>query len=184
MLEPFEVAGYRFVDAQDLSASERRQVVIALRDGLQQIEGGDRCETVAKDPDGDYPIMRFGVFKGAELVGAWWVGCNEQVAPSTPRAVRLSSVPHPGWTRGNFVTFFNATVTVRIGMEILNKRLHVRGGGTVTIVEFTFTADTANPKLGPLPEAAYALAKRTAGITIVETAEGSRTRFTMSRVGG
>ncbi len=182
--EPFVALGYRFVDVQDLSPTERRVVAVALRDGLQQIEGGDRCEAVGLDPDGDYPILAFGVFRGLDLVGGWWLGCNEQLAGSTPSDVLLRSTPHPGYTQGNFQGFFNATETVKIGKQILNKTLSVRDGGTVTIKEFTFTADTANSQLGPLPAAAFSEAGDTAGLVIDETVEGSRTRYTVTRVGG
>lgn len=186
ILEPFVFAalGYRFVDAQDLSTRDRRLVGIALADGFRQFDGGDHCKTVGQDPEGDYPIIRFGVLQAGELVGGWWLGCNEQLPGSTPRDVRLRSVGHPGATQGNFASFFNARETVKIAKAILNKTLQVRGGGTVKIVEFTFTADPANSEFGPLPTAASNEAKDTAGLVVVEKVEGSRTRFTLSRAGG
>lgn len=181
--EPFVTLGYLFTDIQDLDTNDRRLVAIALRDGLQQIEGGDRCAAFGMDPDGEYPIMIFGVKRAGNLVGAWWIGCNEKLPGSTPTDILLRSVPHPGWVPGNFDNFFNATETVKIGKQILNKSLSVRGGGTVTVKEFTFTSDTANPDFGPLPDTSSLEAKGTAGLVVVETPEGSRTRYTISRVG-
>lgn len=183
IIEPFELLDYRFVDSQDLTTRDRRLMGIALAEGFRQLDSGDHCKALGRNPDGDHPIMMFGVYQADALVGAWWIGCNEQLAGSTRRDVRLRSVPHPGATQGNFGTFFTARETVKIGKQILNRKLEVRGGGTVTIVEFTFTADTDNPDFGPLPKASHTEAKRDPSIVIVQTVEGSRTRFTMSRGG-
>ena len=76
---------------------ERNPFFIALRDGFQQFDVGDRCVILGKDPDGDYPIMRFGVFRANVLVGAWWLGCNEILAGSTRTDVLLRSVAHRLW---------------------------------------------------------------------------------------
>lgn len=182
-IKTFTVGVYTFKDTQTLRPADQQTVAIALRDGLQRIPGGDRCDARGIDPEGDYPMLSFGIFKDKKLVGAWWLGCNQKTTVSTAQNVVLDSVPLAGWTQGN-EDIFRPRVLVPLGIWILNNQLERDDGGTVQVATLTITYDTANKAHGPILENVRDRAATQQGLHIATTSERGRTKVVFTSTGG
>lgn len=177
IIEPFAIGPHRFVDAQDLTEAEQTAVSEALRDGLQTIPGGDRCEARGLDSAGNYPIIRFGVFKAKKLVGAWWIGCNRKTTRSTAQNIVIDSVPLAGWTPGN-EDFFQPVNLVTLGKWMLENKFARRDGGSVQVASFSITYDATRKPEGPiLQDVRDEVAKRT-DVEIVAATKNGRSEAT------
>jgi len=141
IIEPFRVNGFSVVDNQDLSKKDQVRVTKSIRDAFWLLPEEYKCEFLGSNPDGDFPIMRFGFYNGTRLIGAWWMGCNETQEGHTEKAARIVTRPSPGIIDSEAGEFWKGSIIVKISQYLLESELQVRGGGTVQVVGINYTVN-------------------------------------------
>ena len=98
IVESFSVNGFSLIDTQDLSDKLSNEATSALALGLHIFPPEFQCEALRRDPNGEYPIIRMGVFNkpGDKLFGAVWFGCNTAAPGHTDKDAKIFTRPLAG----------------------------------------------------------------------------------------
>ena len=141
IIAPITIGKFRLVDVQELSERLQREVTLSIRDGLNLFPEEFKCEVLSTDPDGDFPIIRFGVFVDDVLVGSVWFGCNATLRGHTGRNARISTRPLVGPVFRQESVFFKTDVFITMIKFFLNNVLPTREGGAIEVAQFEYVDD-------------------------------------------
>ena len=143
VIESFRVNGFQLVDTQDLSERQSNEVTAAISFGLQLFPLEYQCEAIKRDPNGEFPIVRLGVFDNRDLlIGGLWFGCNLLEESSTKLDVRIFTRPSIGPILRHESKFWKGPIMTLLVNYFLRNQLEIREGGTLQIIGFDYIADS------------------------------------------
>ena len=126
IIEPFRFAAFQVVDNLDLPAAQQTIVTNSIRDGFAQFPDEYKCDFLGSDTEGDYQIMRFAVFRNADIVGTWWMGCNVAGPGHTNDNAKIFSRPSPGIILRHIPLFWRGPVIIQLVRHMLENVLPTR----------------------------------------------------------
>jgi hypothetical protein len=138
IVEPFSFGAYTAKDLQDVGPRDQLAIGRALRDGIFLIPAEYKCTALGLSCDGDYEVIRLGVYSGDALIGAWWLGAHEAAEGHTAEDARVYSRLCPGPVPGHEAEFWTGAMAMAFVKHLFHHVLSTRSGGTVRFVGFDY----------------------------------------------